>query len=134
MTRRFCRRLCLIGSSLAMASLVSPIQPVRAQSVEERLELIDQSMELCLLKASRPGFPYYDRPEAAEACNETKKLLKAFAKDANRNRNLACSSRAMSLDFDLWMIQFLGGTRMRNQTEDNLSSLGKNCFNMNSRN
>lgn len=132
MTRRFSRRIRLIGVSLAMAPWFSQIQPAQAQSVEDRLELIDQSMELCLLKASRPGFPYYDRPEAAEACNETKSLLKAFAQVANRNRNLACSSRAMSLDFDLWMIQFLGGSRMRATTKSNLVELRRSCYNMDS--
>jgi len=116
---------------MAMASLVSSIQPAHAQSVEDRLELIDQSMELCLLKASRPGFPYYDRPEAADACNETKSLLKAFAQAANRNRNLGCSSRAMRLNFDLWMIQFLGGTRMRTETKSNVDALRRNCYGMN---
>ena len=130
MTRRFCHRLCLIGASLAMAAWFPPIQPAQAQSVDDRLNLIDQSMELCLLKASRPGFPYYDRPEAAEACTETKKLLKAFAQIANRNRNLACSSRAMSLDFDLWMIQFLGGNRMRTRAKSNIDTLKRNCYNM----
>lgn len=90
-------------------------------------------MELCLLKASRPGFPYYDRPEAKEACDQTKLLLKDFSSEANRNRNLDCSNRAIRLNHNLWMIQFLGEARMRQQTASAISQLRKNCYNMSSR-
>lgn len=123
----------LLHSVLGIAMAISQAQPAQAQSVNDRLNRIDQSMELCLNKASRPGFPYYDRPEAKEACDETKSLLKAFAKDANRNRNLGCSNRAIALNFNLRMIQFLGEARMRQQTASAVSKLHKNCYNMDTR-
>lgn len=120
----------LLHSALGIAMAISQAQPAQAQSVNDRLNRIDQSMEFCLNKASRPGFPYYDRPEAKKACDQTKSLLKAFAKDANRNRSLGCSNRAIALNYDLRMIQFLGEARMRKQTASAVNQLRKNCYNM----
>ena len=120
----------LLHSVLGIAMAIVQAQPAQAQSVNDRLNRIDQSMEFCLYKASRPGFPYYDRPEAKEACDETKSLLRAFAKDANRNRNLGCSNRAIALNFDLRMIQFLGEARRREQAITALEYLRKSCYNM----
>lgn len=131
------RRLLLLSSIsspvVGMLLAASLISPVAASSVEQRLLLLDQSMQLCLLKASRPGFPYYDRPEASEACDETKALLHAFGREASRNRHLGCSSRIAALDFDLWMIRFLGGVRMKDRAQDDLRQLARNCYNMNTR-
>lgn len=105
----------------------------RAANVQDQLNHLNQSMRLCITTASRPGFPYYDRPEASTACQQTKTLLHRFGQKANRNRNLACSSRIADLDFDIWMIQFLGGERMQAEANQALHHLARNCFNMDSR-
>lgn len=102
-------------------------------SVDDRLDILNQSVQNCLQSASRQGFPYYDRPEALVPCRKTKALLNEFGRNANRNRNLACSSRIAALEFDLWMIQFIGGTRMRDETNEDMTQLKRNCVNMDSR-
>jgi hypothetical protein len=105
----------------------------RGLSVDDRLASLDHSMQNCLQSASRPGFPYYDRPEASDSCKKAKVMLRQFEREANQNRNLACSSRIAALDFDLWMIQFAGGVRMREKTDEDMAQLARNCVNMDSR-
>jgi hypothetical protein len=122
------RTLALAGLALGLCS----ISAAKATSVEERLTRLNQSMDLCIITASRPGFPYYDRPEAEQACQQTKVLLQRFGREANRNRNLGCSSRIAGLHFDVWMIQFLGGKRMQAAVDQNMKQLARNCFNMDS--
>ncbi|MEY2645626.1 MAG: hypothetical protein RLZZ611_2275 [Cyanobacteriota bacterium] len=124
-------RLPLALAGLAWA--LGHISPSFAVSVDQKLSTLEQAMELCLAKASRGGFPYYHYPEAAPACNQTKSMLHTFGQEANRNRNLGFSSRVAGLDFDLWMIQFLGGQRMRSQTTEDIKQLARNCRHMDSR-
>lgn len=119
--------------SLSLVVSLGGFAKAPAASVEDRLALLNQSMRLCLAQASRPGFPYYHRPEASESCEQTKSLLHVFGREANHNRNLSCSGRIAALDFDLWMIQFVGGKRMRDKALGGLRQLGRNCYNMNAR-
>jgi hypothetical protein len=83
--------------------------------------------------ASREGFPYYDRPEAKPACDQAKAVLLSYGREANKNKQLACSSRIAIISFDIWMIQFLGGPRMETRTMGNLDQLERNCYNMDTR-
>jgi hypothetical protein len=125
-------RFLLNGASAALGLSISLClaAPTQAASVEEKLAKLTQSMQLCITKASRPGSPYYHRSEAAQACQQTKEMLHAFGQEANRNRNLSCSSRIASLDFDVWMIQFIGGKRMQAKSDDAIKQLSRNCYNM----
>jgi len=90
---------------------------------------LNASFERCLQKASRPGFPYYNRPEAVDACNQTKTLLQDIGRGARQARNLACSSRVPALEFNIWMVQFLGNRRMSTDVMENLRQLKRNCYN-----
>ena len=128
MTNNFFNRIQPLSPILGLALAFSQLQPAQAHSLDDPLNPIYQSMRLCLLKASRPGFPYYNRPEASESCNETKSLIKDLAKHANRNRNLRCYNRATILNHNLWMIQFLGGTRMEDQTLTAMENLRRSCY------
>jgi len=123
-------RLSLLSGACLGLLCISEAQAITA---DERFILLNQSMQNCIAAASRPGFPYYDRPEATRACQYTKRLLSSFRQEANKNRNLACSSRIAELDFDLWMIQFVGGERMKPKTNQALLQVSRNCFNMDSR-
>lgn len=116
-----------LNMSIGLAMVFAHMHPAQAKPSDDLLNRVNQSMELCLDKASRPGFPYYHRPEAKEACDKTKSLLMFIAKDANRSRNLGCSNRALSLSHDLWMIQFLGESRWRTQAISALSNLETSC-------
>lgn len=104
------------------------VTPIQAIGSEAPLSKLEQSLDRCLFKASRPGFPYYDRPEASEACEEAKMILQQYGQEANRNRNLSCSSRVPILDFDLWMTRFLGEKRMRGKVHEDFKQLVKNCY------
>jgi len=101
-----------------------------ATSSEKRLQGLRESLNKCLVMASRPGFPYYDRPEAKQACDQAKLEFEDFGSDANRNRNLACSSRVPAMVFQLWMIQFLGGPRMETAAIGEMNQLQRSCYNM----
>lgn len=105
----------------------------QAANTDNQVGILQQSMQLCIKAASRPGFPYYDRPEADAPCQRTKGLLLQLGQEANRNRNLACSSRIASLEMNIWMIQFIGGLRMQSETNEAMRLLKKNCFNLNTR-
>ena len=129
MVRLSQRSLGLLG---LLSSLVC-MDAVKAESVNDRLSNLNQSMQLCISAASRPGFPYYDRTEAKQRCQQSKELLHKFKQEANYNRSLGCASRIAVLDFDLWKIQFLGGKRMQSEVDDAFSQLQKNCFNMDTR-
>jgi hypothetical protein len=104
-----------------------------ATTSAERIKEVVESVQSCLNKASRRGFPYYSRPEAEETCSQTKQILKRFAEDANRNKNIGCFSRVPALEHDVWMIQFLGSSKMKLKTEEDLKNLGKSCYNMDSK-
>lgn len=121
--------LALAGPARALR----PVSPAIAVPADQKLSTLEQAMELCLAKASRGNFPYDHDPEAAPACSQTKLMFHTFGQEANRNRNLGCSSRIAGLDFDLWMIQFLGGQRLRSQTTENIKQLARNCRHMDSR-
>lgn len=104
-----------------------------ARTSTEQLQEVESSVQECLKKASRPGFPYYSRPEADAACGKSKQVLFKFAENANRNKNLSCSSRIPALENDLWLIQFIGSARMQEKTGEDLKNLKKNCYNMDTR-
>ena len=122
-----------VKALVALNILVWQPQQLKAQSSETRLNEIDTAIEFCLLKASRPGFPYYHRPEAKEACNMAKSFTKELAEVSNRNRNLGCSRRALRMRRNLWMIEFLGEARMRKETEKAVHNLRKACYSNSSR-
>jgi hypothetical protein len=122
--------------ALSVAELViasSCTHASRAMNVDDRLDILDRSIQNCLQSASRREFPFYDRPEAVAPCRKTKTLLHQFGQEANHNRNLACSSRIAALDFDLWMIQFSGGMRMHEKTDEDMTQMERNCVNMDSK-
>ena len=104
-----------------------------ATTSTEQLQEVVSSIQGCLKKASRPGFPYYSRPEADAACGKGKQILLKFAENAHRNKNLSCSSRIPALENDLWRIQFIGSARMQEKTEEDLKNLKKSCYNMDAR-
>ncbi|MFM8525736.1 MAG: hypothetical protein ACKOCM_08970 [Cyanobacteriota bacterium] len=116
---------------IVVATIAGTMAAASARSMGESDKVFTElkaSLQVCLEKASRPGFPYYDRPEAAEACNQTKARLEEIGRAANRARNLACSSRINGLAFDLWMVQFLGSQRMGTTVSDNIEQLKRNCY------
>ena len=113
--------------------MVSIPHNATATTSTEQLQEVVSSIQECLNKASRPGFPYYSRPEADAACGKGKQILLKFAENANRNKNLSCSSRIPALENDLWRIQFIGSARMQEKTEEDLKNLKKSCYNMDAR-
>ena len=119
--------ICLAGTTGLMASIP---HNASANTSIKKFQEIEVSLKECLSKANRPGFPYYSRPEAANACKQSKDLLYKFAEDANRNKNLTCFSRVPGIDHDIWMIEFLGSSRMQKKIEGDLKNLKKSCYNM----
>ena len=127
------KKLAVIGLAGVISIIPLTAKNASATTSAERIQEIVDSIERCLEKANRPGFPYYNRPEAAETCKQSEQILKKFADDANKNKNLGCFDRLPALYHDIWMIKFLGSSRMRTKTEEDLKGLKKNCYNMNTR-
>lgn len=119
--------------TLAATSLTGVHLPAAATPSRVKFENLRTTISNCLVMASREGFPYYDRPEAKQACNQAKTALLSYGREANKNKQLACSSRIAMISFDIWMIQFLGGTRMETRTMGNLDQLERNCYSMDTR-
>ena len=122
-----------ISLAAAIGLMVLIPHNASATTSTEQIQEVVSSIQECLKKASRPGFPYYSRPEADAACGKSKQILFKFAENANRNKNLSCSSRIPALENDLWRIQFIGSARMQEKTEEDLKNLKKSCYNMDAR-
>jgi hypothetical protein len=102
-------------------------------SVDDRLGILDQSIQNCHESASRLGPHFCGRPESVAACRKTKALLHQLGQEENHDRNLACSSRIAALDLGLWIIQLIAGIRLYEKTDKNLTQLERNYVNIDSR-
>jgi hypothetical protein len=120
--------VALAATSLAWVNLPATAIPSRV-----KFENLRTTIANCLAMASREGFPYYDRQEAKPTCDLAKAALLSFEREANKNKQLACSSRIAMISFDIWMIQFLGGPRMETEMMGKMGQLERNCYNMDTR-
>ena len=131
MARQALHRIALVA--LAATGLGGVHLPAAATPSNVKFENLRTTISNCLVMASREGFPYYDRPEAMQACDQAKAALLSYGREANKNKQLACSSRIAMISFDMWMIQFLGGPRMETKTMGSMDQLKRNCYNLDTR-
>lgn len=93
------------------------------------MQQMEQSVQRCLQQASRPGFPRYNRSKATvAACKEARDNIDTVTKLASQNKNLACSAQAPLLHFDIWMVEFIGTSRMQSRVEEGLDTLATHCY------
>ena len=114
---------------LLASTVISPSVAFSNSATELKLANLKKSIDQCMYYSSRDSFPHYFRPEAKDICDKTITDLHAFRLEANKNKNLDCSSRVSYLVFDMWKTQFLGSTRTSSDVDAHFNALSKNCYN-----
>ena len=93
---------------------------------------MSDDLNLCLVAASREGFPYYYRPEARRDCAKAKSTFENYSKISRNNRNLRCANQLSQISFLIWKTEFLGAQRTYNEIAEKVGTIKKVCYNFTS--